>query len=102
MDKNKKAIEIYDYIAEEYAKRFDAIVSDEDLKFLNIFLSHLKPGSHIVDLGCGTGFSSGYFAKKGMKTQGVDLSSNIHRQKKLFRNQFLDRRYEGIYAGRKS
>ncbi|KKU90930.1 MAG: Methyltransferase type 11 [Candidatus Jorgensenbacteria bacterium GW2011_GWA1_48_11] len=77
MDKNKKAIEIYDYIAEEYAKRFDAIVSDEDLKFLNIFLSHLKPGSHIVDLGCGTGFSSGYFAKKGMKTQGVDLSSNM-------------------------
>ena len=38
MDKNKKAIEIYDYIAEEYAKRFDAIVSDEDLKFLNIFI----------------------------------------------------------------
>lgn len=77
MDKNKKAVEIYDHIAEEYAKKFDVIDSDKALQFLNIFLSHLKPGTHIVDLGCGTGFSAGYFAKKGMKAQGVDLSSGM-------------------------
>ncbi len=77
MDKNKKAVEIYDHIAEEYAKKFDVIDSDKALRFLNIFLSHLKSGSHIVDLGCGTGFSAGYFVKKGMKAQGVDLSSGM-------------------------
>lgn len=77
MDKNKKAVEIYDYIAEKYAKKFDAVVSDEELRFLNTFLSHLKPGSYIVDLGCGTGFSAGCFVDKGMKVRGIDLSSNM-------------------------
>jgi len=76
-DKNKKAVEIYDLIAEDYAKRFDPVESDDDLIFPNTFLSHLKPGMSIVDLGCGTGFSAGYFAKKGMNAEGVDLSASM-------------------------
>ena len=39
-DKNKKAIEVYDIIAEDYAKKFDPIESDDDLIFPNTFLSH--------------------------------------------------------------
>jgi len=76
-DKNKKAIEVYDIIAEDYAKKFDPIESDDDLRFPNAFLSHLKPGMSVVDLGCGTGFSAGYFVKNGMKVEGVDLSSGM-------------------------
>ena len=68
-DKNKKAVGIYDLIAEEYSRNFDSIDSPGDLVFLNAFLRYLKPDSHIVDIGCGTGFSAGYFAKKGMLDQ---------------------------------
>lgn len=76
-DKNKKAIEIYDIIAEDYAKKFDPIESDDDLIFPNAFLSHLKSGMSVVDLGCGTGFSAGYFVKNGMEVEGVDLSVSM-------------------------
>ncbi len=76
-NKNKKAIEIYDEIAEEYAKNFDGFASESDLLYLNAFLSHLEPHSHVVDLGCGTGFSAGYFGKKGMTVEGVGLSKGI-------------------------
>lgn len=76
-NKNKKAVEIYDKIAEEYSKNFDSIDSESDLVFLNTFLSHLKQNSCIVDIGCGTGFSAGYFVKKGMRAEGSDLSSSM-------------------------
>ena len=76
-DKNRKAVEIYDRIAEEYSRNFDSIDSPGDLVFLNAFLRYLKPDSHIVDIGCGTGFSAGYFAKKGMRAEGCDLSSGM-------------------------
>ncbi len=76
-EKNKNAVEIYNLIAEEYAKKFDLIESDEDLRFPNIFLSYLKPGWLVLDLGCGTGFSAEYFASKGMKVEGVDFSKNM-------------------------
>lgn len=76
-DKNKKAVEIYNRIAEEYSKNFDNIDSEDDLVFLNTFLSYLKLNSYIVDIGCGTGFSAGYFVKKGMRAEGSDLSSSM-------------------------
>lgn len=76
-EKNKKAVEIYNVIAEDYAKRFDPIESDDDLIFPNSFLSHLLPNSHVVDLGCGTGFSAGYFKKSGMRSEGIDLSKSM-------------------------
>jgi SAM-dependent methyltransferase len=76
-EKNKNAIDVYDLIAEDYAKKFDPIESDDDLVFPNTFLSHLKIGSKIVDLGCGTGFSANYFTKKGMLAMGVDLSKSM-------------------------
>ncbi|MFH1142757.1 MAG: class I SAM-dependent methyltransferase, partial [Candidatus Uhrbacteria bacterium] len=63
--------------AEEYSRRYDPIESEEDLVFLNNFLVHLKSGSRIADIGCGTGYSTGYFVKKGMSAEGVDLSSSM-------------------------
>jgi SAM-dependent methyltransferase len=76
-DKNIKAVKIYDLIAEEYSKNFDSIESEDDLIFLNTFLSYLKPNSYVVDIGCGTGFSAGYFFEKGMRVEGADLSSGM-------------------------
>jgi ubiquinone/menaquinone biosynthesis C-methylase UbiE len=76
-NKNEKAVKIYDQIAEDYAKTYDPIDNEGDLIFPSTFLSYLKPGSFIVDLGCGTGFSAGYFMSKGMKVEGADLSSGM-------------------------
>jgi predicted TPR repeat methyltransferase len=75
--KNKKAIKIYDIIAEDYARRFDCIESADDMIFPDTFLSHLSVGSIIIDLGCGTGFTSKYFQKNGMNPEGVDLSKSM-------------------------
>ncbi len=75
--KNHNVIDIYNKVAAEYARRYDPIESEGDLVFLNTFLSYLEPGSHVVDLGCGTGFSAGYFERKGMSAEGVDLSSEM-------------------------
>lgn len=76
-EKNKKAIEIYDIIAEDYSRKYDSIETEDDLIFPDLFLSHLIPNSNIIDLGCGTGFSSGYFQEKGMVSKGVDLSKSM-------------------------
>jgi len=76
-EKNKNAVKIYDEIAEEYSKNYDSIDGEEDLVFLKAFISHVAPESYVVDLGCGTGFSTGWFVKNGMKAEGSDLSSNM-------------------------
>lgn len=76
-EKNKNAIEIYDAIAEDYAKNYDTIDGEEDLVFLNTFLSYLPHNSHLVDLGCGTGFAAQWLVQKGMKVEGFDLSANM-------------------------
>lgn len=76
-DKNKKAIEIYNEIAEEYSKTYDPIDNDSDLVFLKTFLSYLKIDDHLVDIGCGTGFSAGWFAKHGIIIEASDFSSKM-------------------------
>jgi len=109
-NKNKNAIEVYDLIAEDYAKKFDPIESDDDLIFPNTFLSHLELGSKIVDLGCGTGFSAGYFTKNGMNVVGVDLSKNMIKIAKRnyphihffvddIRNFSLNNQIDAVWAG---
>lgn len=42
-------------------------------EYLGLLLKHLKPGSTILDLGCGTGEPiAQYFIEKGMQVTGVD------------------------------
>lgn len=77
-EKNIHAVEIYNEIAEDYAKNYDSEEDDgEGLVFLKTFLSYLKPNSYIVDIGCGTGFSAGWFSKKGFQVEGSDLSTKM-------------------------
>lgn len=75
--KSNHVIDVYNRIAEEYARRYDTLESEDDLVFLKAFLSHLKPGDRVADIGCGTGYSTGYFVKRGMQAEGVDLSENM-------------------------
>jgi predicted TPR repeat methyltransferase len=73
-DKNKSAVELYDEVAEAYAKNFDSVTTGEAMIFLDTFLAQFKPRSEILDLGCGSGFSANYFREHNMKVEGVDLS----------------------------
>lgn len=68
---------IYNQIAEDYAATYDCIESPDDMIFPDTFLKHLAPNSHIVDLGCGTGFTAEYFQKHGMTVEGVDFSASM-------------------------
>lgn len=73
-DKNQQAIEIYNTIAHNYAQTFDSVDSEEDLRFPNAFAMYLTPGSRVLDLGCGTGYTVNLLNKKGMHATGIDLS----------------------------
>ena len=75
--KNEDVVKIYDQVAEEYARRYDHLESKDDLVFLETFVDHLKHGFRIADIGCGTGYSTGYFVKHGMQAEGVDLSLSM-------------------------
>ena len=76
-DKNKKVVDIYNKIAELYAKNYDTIDGEADMMFPKTFLSYLHSKSSVLDVGCGTGFSAGWFVKNGMNVEGVDMSSSM-------------------------
>jgi ubiquinone/menaquinone biosynthesis C-methylase UbiE len=68
-------INIYNSIAKQYAAIFDNDTSDD--KHFDTFLSLVKKGGSILDLGCGTGRITGYFKNKGYDVVGVDLSQEM-------------------------
>ncbi len=43
----------------------------------NKFVSFLKPGNLVLDVGCGAGLKSKYLITKGLKVVGIDLSEDI-------------------------
>lgn len=68
-------INIYDKIAEEYAKVFDTDFTDGP--FLDKFSNYLEPNTQILDVGCGTGREAEYLTKKGFSVEGIDLSERM-------------------------
>ncbi len=65
-------IATYDQIAENYAARWHkTLLKDE----LDRFLSYLKPGGLILDIGCGTGRDVAEFSRRGFRAVGVDRSA---------------------------
>lgn len=67
--------EIYDALAKNYAEHYES--GNPDRPFLDEFLSHVKKGSRLLDLGCGTGNAANYFFEHGMQVEGIDLSSRM-------------------------
>jgi ubiquinone/menaquinone biosynthesis C-methylase UbiE len=70
-----RVIEIYDQLAEEYAFHYES--GNPDKRLWDEFLKHVKKGSRLLDLGCGTGSTADYFFQRGMKVEGVDLSPGM-------------------------
>jgi len=65
----------YNHIAKDWFKDHQ-----EDTWWINgtdKFVSFLKPGSLVLDVGCGAGVKSKYLIKKGLKVVGIDLSEEM-------------------------
>lgn len=45
--------------------------------FYSEFLSHVQPGGHILDLGCGSGRDSREFIKRGFRVTAIDGSPTL-------------------------
>ncbi len=71
----EQVIEVYDALAEVYADHYES--GNPDRPFLNEFLSHLRRGARLLDVGCGTGSSTKYFFDHGMRVEGIDLSGRM-------------------------
>lgn len=77
MDSDKYIIPTYNKIADTYAgKYFDDL---SDVPYIDTFLTYLKPGAHILDVGCGNGNFSRYIQRKGYTCEGIDLSPEMLR-----------------------
>jgi|GEM_PF-106562 len=77
-DKNtNRTIEYYN----KYADRYSEVTRNADMSDIyERFEEHLKPGSRILDLGCGSGRDSKYFLDKGYKVVSLDASEAMCRK----------------------
>lgn len=73
-DHVKKTIAVYDAMAQKYAKKLDDFAP---LPEQERFISLLPPRARILDVGCGPGRDADYFATKGFRVTGVDLSEKL-------------------------
>ena len=66
----------YDRIAESWhAMRKELPPKDREL--FNFFMASLSPGSHVLDLGCGTGLMARELCDQGFSVTGVDASEKL-------------------------
>lgn len=67
--------ETYNKIAEEWHQ--DHQQDDWWVEGTDAFVSLLKSGSSVLDVGCGAGTKSKYLTSKGLNVTGVDFSENM-------------------------
>ena len=65
----------YNKIAKDWAK--DHYADTWWVEGTNKFISFLKQGSHVLDVGCGTGVKSKYLLDHGLKVDGIDFSESM-------------------------
>lgn len=66
----------YDLIAKGFAEMRDSFSTEK--KYLDLFMQQLKPKSHILDVGCGSGYPiASYLIDNGFQVTGVDASKEL-------------------------
>lgn len=66
----------YDLIADGFAKMRDSFAYEQ--KYLDLFMQYLQPNSHILDIGCGSGYPiASYIIEHGAKVTGIDASKKL-------------------------
>jgi predicted TPR repeat methyltransferase len=104
-----QVIEVYDALAEVYADHYEC--GNPDRPFLEKFLSHLRTGARLLDVGCGTGNGAKYFSDHGMRVEGIDLSGSMievatrtyphisFTRKDIRNSNYRPGRFDAIWAG---
>lgn len=72
---NKKLKDTYNKIAEHWHQ--DHQSDDWWQKGTNKFISYLKDGASVLDVGCGGGTKSKYITSKWLNVLGIDFSENM-------------------------
>lgn len=102
---NQKTISYYDTHAHAFYERTHHL----DLTPLyGKFLSYLKPGSNILDAGCGIGRDAHYFENHGYNVTAFDGSKALVKlankrvknpvQRMLFQNMAFTEEFDGVWA----
>ena len=95
-----------------YNEQFEKFAgSTKDLEFSEIqdyFLRYVKPGSLVLDFGCGSGRDSRYFLQKGYQVEAIDGSEEMVRiaretagipvKQMLFNELDEVEKYDGIFC----
>ncbi len=69
----------YDSVASDYAKNFQNELADKpfDRKIIEWLAERVGDWGAVCDLGCGPGQVAAYLYEKGVKSCGIDLSSEM-------------------------
>ena len=96
------------YYNENARAYFDSTVTLDMSNLYGPFLKHLRPGSKVLDAGCGSGRDSLFFKNQGFQVTAFDaskemvkLASELLDQKVLlmsFEDLSLTEQYDGIWA----
>jgi SAM-dependent methyltransferase len=79
-DYKRQTMHAYNRLAAEVVPGFDRFFEAHGRLEADYFLAHLGPGDVILDLGCGPGTASRYFAGMGYTPLSVDLSEAMLRE----------------------
>ncbi|MBX2823922.1 MAG: class I SAM-dependent methyltransferase [Gammaproteobacteria bacterium] len=71
---DKQTIAVYNKQTEEYANLAQNSVVSQELKE---FISLIKPGGHVLDLGCGPAMDSAFMRDQGLTVDPVDASTEM-------------------------
>ncbi len=108
MNKSESTIEIYNKIAEDYARYFKE--APEDVAIISKFIKSLPEKAKVLDVGCGNSDYFNIFNKKQINYVGIDLSKEminvakrLHPKGKFFVKDmryldFQNDSFEGIFC----
>lgn len=102
----KNTLEYYDENSKSYRDEWSNNFTDNfDFKEPSIFISYLKDGAYILDLGCGHGRDTLFFIKNGYRVKAIDGSSEMCKLATEFTGidveciNFLDIEYNNLFDG---
>ncbi|HCJ67693.1 MAG TPA: hypothetical protein DHV62_10375 [Elusimicrobia bacterium] len=78
LQKKENVIAIYNEVAEQYTTTFfNPKTLQAEIFYLEKFLSVVKKGGKIIDVGCGPGIETKFIIGKGFRYEGIDLSQKM-------------------------
>ena len=66
-----------DYYSKHYEKYHEKTFRIDPAAFLSVFAGMLKPGAHVLDIGCGSGRDLLWLTKQGFRATGLDASPGL-------------------------